>query len=79
MYDSIKKRNLIRFGLNPNFPESDAYRKYACFYLFDSLLFTVTQKCPKKAAVEVIQYCDKEILIEFESSRKLHTHTKTKH
>lgn len=70
-------------GLNTYILESDpyeilcTYHKYAPSYLFESLLLTVTQKCPKKAAVEVIQYCNEEILIELESCRKLHKHTKT--
>lgn len=42
-------------------------------YLFKSLLLSVTQKCAKEAAVEVIQYCYEEILIELESCRKLQT------
>ncbi len=43
-------------------------------YLFKSLLLTITQKCAKEAAVEVIQYCYQEILIELKSCRKLQTH-----
>lgn len=42
-------------------------------YLFKSLLLTVTQKCAKEAAVEVIQYCYEEIIIELKSCRKLQT------
>lgn len=44
-------------------------------HLFESLLLTVTQKRAKKAAVEVIQYCYEEILIELECCRKLQTQT----
>lgn len=46
---------------------------FARSHLFESLLLTVTQKCAKKAAVEVIKYCYEEILIELESCRKLQT------
>lgn len=40
-------------------------------YFLQPLLFTVTQECPKQAAVEMIQDCYQEVLIKLKSCRKL--------
>lgn len=40
-------------------------------YFFQSLLFTVTQKGPKQAAVQVIQDGNQEVFIKLKSCREL--------
>lgn len=47
------------------------YHDTSCPYLLQPVWFSVTQECPKQAAVEVIHDGNQEVLIKLKSSSKL--------